>query len=333
MERYLSLVLDEMGQISLTLEKMEARELDAYIIKNFNSSAEIRQKYSKEINLYLEQHKDFIAKVERDNNKKYAGSIVITELEDNLSIKKKKVLYKKDMIVFKEITKNKKFVSALQNRDYINYHAALKNNTRYDRIFNDYFGIEIRFKCVSDDKFNRIMGSWRNDIKNLNRYYDLIRTVLKEYKNRYKELKLDSPDVVYSKYLINKKETVKAKEVNEEFLSQDEQFIEQPDILNIIEEPPRYVSGADEEDYPGDLEKNDNSQISTMELKYIPEPEIREAEKIERFVSGTDEEGYPGDLERNDNSQISTIELEEGMSFGKTKTLSNGHHKLFDFDN
>lgn len=284
MERCLSLVLDEMGNISLTLEKMEARELDKFIIKNFNSSEEIRKKYAAKIESYLEQRKAFITKVEIYNDKRYAGSIVITELQNDLSIKKKKVLYKKDMIIFKEITKNKKFISALQERDYINFHSAVKEHKPYERIFSDAYSREIKFHCHSVNKFNRVMGQWRNLIKDFDRYYEIVRVVLKEYKNRYKELGLDSPDVVYSKYLTAKQESLKEKE------EADRIFAEQSKTLDKIEQPTRYVSGADEEEYPGDLEKNDNSQVSTEEL-------------------------------------------EEGMSNGKTKTLNNGHHKLFDFNN
>lgn len=278
MERSLSLVLDEMGNISLTLEKMEAKELDKYIIKNFNSSEEIRKKYEIKINDYLRQHQAFITKVEIYNDKRYAGSIVITELQNDLSVKKKKVLYKKDMIIFKEITKNKKFVTALQERDYINFHSAVKEHKPYKRIFSEDYGIEIKFKCHSIDKFNRIMGQWRNLIKDLDRYYEIVRTVLKEYKNRYKELGLDSPDVVYSKYLIAKEEKRKL-EVSDKSTGLNNK--------NMIDEPIRYKSGADEEDYPGDLER-----------------------------WGTD--------------QIRTEELEEGMTNSKTKSLNNGHHKLFD---
>lgn len=278
MERCLSLVLDEIGNISLTLEKMEAKKLDKYIIKNFSSSEEIRKKYESKINAYLKQHHAFITKVELYNEKKYAGSIVITELQNDLTIKKKKVLYKKHMVIFKEITKNKKFISALQERDYINFHSAVKEHKPYKRIFSENYGIEIKFKCNSIDKFNRVMGQWRNLIKDLDRYYDIVRTVLREYKNRYKELGLDSPDVVYSKYLTSKEEK-RILEVNEEAIEFNNK--------NIIDEPIRYKSGADEED-------------------------------------------YPGDLERGDTSQVSTIELEEGMTSGKTKSLNNGHHKLFD---
>lgn len=247
----MSLVLDEMGEISLTLEKMEAKKLDEYISKNFSSSEDIRKKYAAKINPYLEQRKAFITKVEIYNDKRYSGSIVITELQNDLTIKKKKVLYKKHMIIFREITKNKKFILALENRDYINYQASLKNNQPYSRIFSEAYGKEIRFRCTSDSKFNRTMGSWRNVIKDLNRYYDIVRTVLKEYKNRYKDLGLDSPDVVYSKYMESKAEK------KENSLNTDKQLeIETIEQDNQV----RYKSGADEEGYPGDLERLDNSQ-------------------------------------------------------------------------
>lgn len=353
MERSLSLVLDEMGKISLTLETMEAKKLDEFIIKNFNSSDEIRKKYKYKIQPFLEQYKDFITRVETDNNKKYNGSIVITELQNDLSIKKKKVLYKKQLIIFKEITKNKKFITALQNRDYINAINAEKNNEKYKRIFSDYYGIEIKFKCDSEDKFRRVMGQWRNSIKELHRYYDLIRTVLKEYKNRYKELELDSPAVIYSSYLAGQKvryETELELEKQSDYRFEQairESFKNKAENVDDVKEPNRYINYADEEGYPGDLEHLNKSHISAQtigeesfvsenrnyDLEYLNNVEdtIHNSEEPIRYQSGADEEGYPGDLERLDNSQYKVGDSD--MFINKTKNFNNGHHRLFKFDN
>ena len=208
------------------------------------------------------------------------------------------------MIIFREITKNKKFVLALENRDYINYQSALKNEERYDRIFSDYFGKEIRFRCTSEAKFNRTMGQWRNAIKDLNRYYDLIRKVLKEYKERSRDLDLDSPDVVYSRYLAGQE--VRYQSWLEEEKQSDYEFAQA--VL-----------------------KGDKQAIDlASHIDDYKEEKIDKMEEPVRYVSGADEEEYPGDLERWETSQVSTVELEEGMSNSKTKSLNNGHHKLFD---
>lgn len=287
MERYLSLVLDRDDNISLALEKMEARELDMYISKNFNSSEEIREKYKHLIEPYLEKYKNYLA----DKTHK-RGRIVITELQEDLTTEEKRVIYKKSLIIFHEITKNKKFIDILQDRDYI----RSANDEKYKRIFSPDYGVEIKFHTQSPSKYNRVMGSWRNVIKDYYYYYDLIRRVLKEYEEirlepMYKDLNLPTLDAVYSEFLKEKKSKLEQKRVatleNEAELESLLGEIYLQELLNKTEEPVRYKNGADED-------------------------------------------GYPGDLERLDNSQISTVELYEGTSNSKTKTLNNGHHKLFD---
>ena len=153
MERCLSLVLDKEARISLTLEKMEAKALDEYISKNFTSSEDVRKKYSKQIEAYLAEHQNFIKEVEESNGKRYAGSIVITELQDDLTVKRIKVLYKKDIRIFKEISKNKKFILAVENRDYINYVNSIKNREDYYRIFLEYYAKELRFRSENPKLF------------------------------------------------------------------------------------------------------------------------------------------------------------------------------------
>ena len=278
MERCLSLVLDKEARISLTLEKMESKALDEYISKNFVSSEDIRKKYSKQIETYLAEHQNFIKEVEENNGKRYAGSIVITELQDDLTVKRIKVLYKKDIRIFKEISKNKKFMLAIENRDYINYVNSIKNRENYYRIFLEYYAKELRFRSENPKHFKRIMGSWREAIKESKFYYDIIRRVLKEYEQRYKELKLDSPTVVYSKYLEERSIARKNKELEEEITSLDnlqkgdslersllvhetdykkEDLITDEDLAQLfkpVNEPVRYKTYADEEGYPGDLD-------------------------------------------------------------------------------
>lgn len=262
MERALSLVLDRDAKISLTLERMEAKDLDKYVSKNFTSSEDVRKKYGSVITKFLGEHQELIKKVETDNNKYYAGSIVITELQDDLTIKKIKVLYKKDIRIFKEITKNKKFVLALENRDYINYINTLKKDQSYKRLFVDYYAKELRFRSSDDKKFARLMGSWREAIKESKYYYEIVRTVLKEYDGRYKELNLDSPTVVYSKYMEEKSISKKNKELEKEIESLEQIQNGNHFELDLLKhendykkvEPRRYKTYADEEEYPGDLE-------------------------------------------------------------------------------
>jgi len=301
MERSLSLILNGgksdlmplSGTIMLTLETMESKELDAYICKNFNSSTEVRQKYAYKINPFLEQHKSLIEKVERETGRKFAGSIVITELSDNLILQRKKVIYKKDMIIFNRITRNKSFLLALERRDYLNFQREDSKDRKYQRLFSDFFSKELRFRCHSDSQFKKISGSWRNAIKESPRYYDIVRSTIKAYENRYKELGLPSLDVVYSEYLKEasaRKGSGKAIEVEDQL----------DDLLAL--------AGTDR--LSSDLRNHIGDYV---------EPK--------RYKTYADEEGYPGDL---DDGSLDRIPDEEQVGPTKTKMLSNGQFTFFD---
>lgn len=316
MERCLSLVLDKEARISLTLEKMEAKALDEYISKNFTSSEDVRKKYSKQIEAYLAEHQNFIKEVEESNGKRYAGSIVITELQDDLTVKRIKVLYKKDIRIFKEISKNKKFILAVENRDYINYVNSIKNKENYYRIFAEYYAKELRFRSENPNHFKRITGSWREAIKESRYYYEIIRRVLKEYEQRYKELKLDSPTVVYSKYLEERSIVRKNKELEEEITSLDN--LQKGDSLE-------HSLLMHEDDY---RKEDEGDLITDEEIAML----FRKPEQPIRYKTYADEEGYPGDLDDSYtpghySNMDELMDEEEVVTTQKTKTLHNDHYE------
>lgn len=316
MERCLSLVLDKEARISLTLEKMEAKALDEYISKNFTSSEDVRKKYSKQIESYLAEHQNFIKEVEESNGKSYAGSIVITELQDDLTVKRIKVLYKKDIRIFKEISKNKKFILAVENRDYINYINSIKNKENYYRIFAEYYAKELRFRSENLNHFKRITGSWREAIKESRYYYEIIRRVLKEYEQRYKELKLDSTTVVYSKYLEERSIVRKNKELEEEITSLDN--LQKGDSLE-------HSLLMHEDDY---RKEDEGDLITDEEIAML----FRKPEQPIRYKTYADEEGYPGDLDDSYtpghySNMDELMDEEEVVTTQKTKTLHNDHYE------
>ena len=123
MIRNLSLILDREGEISLTLESMDSIELDKFIMKSFSSSEEVRNKYASIINPYLENHKNFLNDIYNKTGRKFRGSIVITELQDDRSTQLKRVFYKGYVSIYKKIfndlMQNRDFVIALRNYDYL----------------------------------------------------------------------------------------------------------------------------------------------------------------------------------------------------------------------
>ena len=71
MERSLSLILNGEKNnlmplnktIFLQLETMDSKQLDEYVSKKFNSSEDVRKKYSNDINQFLEQNKELISSI------------------------------------------------------------------------------------------------------------------------------------------------------------------------------------------------------------------------------------------------------------------------------
>ena len=180
------------------------------------------------------------------------------------------------------------------------------------------------------------MEQWRSAIKQSYRYYDIIRAVLKEYENRYQELKLPSPNNVYSAYLASKSLMNKSKELEKEIqvldkLKSGDKF--EKDLLMHIddyklqEEPTRFKNDADEEEYLGDLENH--LRIPDFDLDEIPDLDKQtNVEQPKRYKNSADEEEYPGDLEKL-NSESYLDEEDSGFTSSKTKSLHNNHYKLF----
>lgn len=206
MQRNLMLILNggkenkmpSQSVIGLTLETMDSEQLDAYISTKFESSDDIRKRYEKEINHFLDENYNFVQSAEEKLGRKFNGAIVIAEIDENLVLERKKVLYKKHRIIFNEITNIKKFMLAIAARDSINAVKAREENRKYDRLFSEFHARELQFHSTTDEQFRRVVGQWRNQIHNSPSYYETVRRVLKEYENRYKELGLYSPDIIYS---------------------------------------------------------------------------------------------------------------------------------------
>ena len=274
MSRNLSLILDREGEISLTLESMDGIELDKFIMKNFSSSEEVRRKYVNIIEPYLKGHKNFLDEIYNRTGRKFRGSIVITEVQDDNSIQLKRVFYKGYISIYKQIfndlMNSRDFVIALRNYDYLQQNSNNKKN--YMPLFRigkgknpihpdiaDYGDSdEIRYAYFKGRDFGPIIADWKSRKKAQEKYYDTMRSVFSYYNNIY------CRDHIGLKKVEDLAKKMKAEiEREREANKFDEALIDMNSAL--IEEPVRYISGADEDGYPGDLEKNDNSQFNADE--------------------------------------------------------------------
>ena len=121
-----------------------------------------------------------------------SGDIVI--IDDEYDNKRIKVLYKKDMIIFKNVILNQKFViSTFKSWLYKIYTEA------------DIINIK-SFKGTSYQHY--IKKSFKNK-KNNSNYYDIVRKVLTLYDEYSKENNVLSKQDIYNNYLKSKKENLK----------------------------------------------------------------------------------------------------------------------------
>lgn len=172
MKRYLSIVLDEKCLVSKTIIDGDSFKLDEYVSKRYNNSEEIRNEYDFIVDEFLERNKQMIENIEKKNNKKYRGQIVILEVLNDGSLKRVKVLYKNDMEKIKnEILNNQNIM-----REYIRTHK---------KYFSDYVVYKSR-RVLSKTDYEHMISEWRKSVKDNKTYYDICRSILKFVENKEK---------------------------------------------------------------------------------------------------------------------------------------------------
>lgn len=187
MKRYLSIVLDKNCNISKTLLEDDSYYLDRYICSNFNDSNEIRNKFDFVISNFLKNNIKFIEQVEKKNNKKYNGQIVILSALDDGSLKRIKVIYKKDLIIIKnELLKDQDFM-----RNFIN---------DYKKYFSNYI-ISKTKRFLSKTDYQYMIGEWYRNVKENMNYFEICRDLLK-----YREIYLSNKKIVQN--ALNKNDNI-----------------------------------------------------------------------------------------------------------------------------
>lgn len=279
MERNLSLILDRDGEISLTLEKMDSVELDKFIIKNFSSSEEIRNRYANIIEPYLKDHQKFLDEIYNRTGRKFRGSIVITELQNDQTIQLKRIFYRGYISIYKKVFNNlmnsREFVIALRNYDSLRQYSNVNTDKNYkplfrigkgkDPIYPDIYDYgdsdQIRYAYFKGRDFEPIISQWKARKQDRNEYYDVMRAVFSYYNNIYCR---DHAGLKKVEDLVKQiKSAIEIERKNEKLEEEKLKSIAYMEMSKPSSEEKvvRYISGADEEGYPGDLERNDNSQV------------------------------------------------------------------------
>lgn len=177
MERTLSLVLDEEGFKSITLMQDEAIKIDEFTTKKFEDSEQIREYFKKKIESYLEENKQYVENVSQRTGKVFRGRIVILEpheADGSLYFVEKRVLYKKNLVSFKEIIKDKQTMQRFLQLEKIGF-----NQYGFRRLISPFLAKEIKY--TNYQVKSRVDFLRREIKKDKNNFYDILRIICKAY--------------------------------------------------------------------------------------------------------------------------------------------------------
>ena len=177
MERTLSLVLDEEGFESLTLMQDEAVKIDEFTTKKFEDSEQIREYFKPQIEAYLKENKNYIAKISQERGKLFRGRIVILELherDNSLYFVEKRVLYKKNLVAFKEMVKDKLTMHRFLQLERIGF-----NQYGFRKLISPFLTREIKYTNYQvKSRVEFIRREIKRDKKD---FYDILRIISKAY--------------------------------------------------------------------------------------------------------------------------------------------------------
>lgn len=199
MERYLVIAIDKECNVYKTLMKDTNIKIDDFTSK-FEDTYEMREHFKKEINSFLSDNSKLVSSLEIKNDRKETGDIVVNELDENGRNIRKSVVYKKQMVIFREIIKNRLFMDKMVNYNKI---LAAKNPSKV--YFSDFICNVVKWDITyKENAFLKHISKWYADLKNDQNRYEIIRLFCKKYGEKYKELGLKSPDIIYKEYAMNK---------------------------------------------------------------------------------------------------------------------------------
>ena len=243
MERTLSLVLDENCKLSLTLMKKGANEIDDFTTKNFENSEQIREHFKDKIAEFLMENKGYIEAVSEKMGRKFRGRIVVLEVQEldgSISFVEKRVLYKKHLVAFNEMIKDR--ATMLK---FLQLEKVRCNQNGLKKLISEYLSYEIR---TANYKAKSRVKLIRKEIKrNSTNFYDILRIIIKAYEIERKKRKLPTIESIYNMSKVVPNESFIPSRKKQEFYLIDGFFYPIDDI-------------------PFDLE-----QLSRLETNYHPD--------------------------------------------------------------
>lgn len=153
--------IDKEANTSFEIMSGTLEEITSYTIE-FSDSSEIKRLYSEKIEKFMKEHEAYIKEIEKKTHKKETGDITIIE-QDQSGRRRRRVLYKKHLIVVEEIIREKYPILGIEKSGI---KLETKQNSKYS-----------------------------------SEYLKTIRRIYRSYKEQYKSQDLPSPNEIYSDYI------------------------------------------------------------------------------------------------------------------------------------
>ena len=235
MVRTLSLVLDDEGKKSLTLFTDEAAKIDKFTTKNFENSDQIREYYKEQIDRFLSDNNNYLEAIKKRTDKNFKGRIVILEMYDDdmtYHYRDRAVLYKKHIVAFKEMIKDRKTMLRFLEFSKLNF-----NYLGFKRLISPFLSREIKITDYSKKSRVELIG---RELHKQISYYEILRLITKAYLEERKERpNLKTIEAIYNDYL-KTKTAVKKQEHKERIIPKisDDGYITIDNIRYSIDELP-----------------------------------------------------------------------------------------------
>jgi len=229
MERKLSLVLDDRGLVSLTLFRADNITMDEYTTKHFESSEEIREKYKTEIDEFLKKNENYLNAIRNKSKKAFNGRIVLLQVDSNniTEVIEKRVLYKKHLIAFKELCKDR-----LTMQEFSKLNKIECNKYKLKSLITPHVQRYINHNGTFDIK-TRVKEMTSEIKRNENDFYEVLRLMISAYNIQRQDRKhLPTIDRIYKDYLKEKEQSKNKEKIVEQPVVKTE-TIETKDTFNI----------------------------------------------------------------------------------------------------
>lgn len=195
----LVICVDEKGKRKVVLEKGTIDKIDN-LTTLFENSDEIRSYFPEEIETFEEKYKTYMDGLELKNNRKEQGDISLIGTI-NKEPRRKKVLYKKDIIVFREyIIKFEPFQQLLKAKGYYEEYCEIQRLKQSRIEFNEHISFLVRkvLKLYAQYAKENDYLSIDTIYKHIQKEKELMRAYEEEFtKNEYEEQQDEEPPISY----------------------------------------------------------------------------------------------------------------------------------------